>query len=66
MRKRDEMVKDYAGILTAIVVFVVYAALMLRFTDEDMLEIIVSYLTFLLAPAYMIPFFIGGEDEDSE
>ena len=57
MRKGDERVRDYAGLLTAVVAFVIYTVAMLSFTRKDMLEIIVSY---------MVPYFIGGEEDDAE
>lgn len=63
--KRTEAVKIYAGLLTAVVVFVIYSALMFRFTDEDMMEIVVAYMAFIFAPSFAIPYMIGGEDEDT-
>ena len=64
--KRTEAVKIYAGLLTAVVVFVIYAALMFRFTDEDMMELVVAYIAFMFAPSFAVPYMIGGENEDAD
>lgn len=61
---RKEAVKCYAGALTAFVVLVAYTLLMYKFTNEDALEILVSYMAFLFAPSFLVPYFIAGEDDE--
>ena len=65
-KKRIEALKYYAGILSAIIAFAIFTALMIRFTKKDMLEILVVYGLFIYGPAFAIPFFIAGEDPDDE
>lgn len=62
MKKENEMVKDIAGIMIAVAVFVIYAALMLKYTKRDMLEILVSYMAFLAVPSFSLPRLLGRED----
>lgn len=61
---RLRILKYYAGYLTAIVTFIVYMFIMWNYTQEDLLEIIVTYAVFLYLPSIAIPFLIAGGDED--
>lgn len=62
MKKENEMVKDITGLMIAAAVFVIYAALMLKYTKRDMLEILVSYMAFLAVPSFSLPRLLGRED----
>lgn len=65
--KRYEFLKYYAGTITVILTFILYAVLMFRYTDKDMIEILVTYGLFIMFPAFLFPFIITEEkDNDTE
>lgn len=64
--KRTEMIKDYAGIVTAILTFVVYMTIMWHFTQKDILECLIVYFVFLFPVAFVVPWLIAGEDDDED
>lgn len=63
---RVEALKNYAGIVTAILTFIGYMAVMWNHTDVDLLEIIVVYLVFIFPLSYMVPLIVAGEDDDED
>ena len=65
-KRRIEALKYYAGFLTALIALAIFSALMFRFTNKDLLEILVIYGLFIYGPAFAIPFFSAGEDPDDE
>ena len=65
-KMRIELLKAYAGILTAAAALVIFTALMYGFTNKDLLEILVVYALFIYPPAFAIPYLIAGEDPDDE
>ena len=65
-KKRIEALKYYAGILSAIIAFAIFTALMFRFTKRDLLEILVLYGMFIYGPAFFVPFLIAGEDPEDD
>lgn len=65
-KKRIEILKYYAGFMTALVAFVIFDLIMLIHTNKDFLEILVLYGMFVYGPAFAIPFLIAGEDPNDE
>lgn len=64
MTKRVKLLMHYAGYLTALFTFCVYAAIMWKLTKMDALEIVITYGVFLYYPSVCVPFLIvGGEEE---
>lgn len=63
---RVEALKNYAGIVTAILAFIGYMAVMWNFTDVDLLEIIVVYMVFVFPLSYVVPLIVAGEDDDED
>lgn len=64
--RRISVLKCYAGVLTAGWVFIIYMFLMYTYTQKDLLEIIVSFVAFLMIPAFLVPYFIVKEDDDED
>lgn len=65
-KKRIEVLKYFAGAMTALVAFIVFTTFMLLKTNKDFLEILVIYGMFVYGPAFAIPFLIAGEDPNDE
>ena len=65
-KKRIEVLKYFAGFMTALVAFVIFDLIMLIHTNKDFLEILVLYGMFVYGPAFAIPFLIAGEDPEDE
>lgn len=65
-KMRIELLKAYAGILTAAAALVIFTALMYGFTNKDLLEILVVYALFVYPPAFGVPYLIAGEDPDDD
>lgn len=63
-KKRIEALKYFAGLMTAVVAFVVFDILMILYTQKDYLEIFVLYVMFIEGPAFAVPFLIAGEEPD--
>lgn len=64
--KNGELLKYYAGIVTAVLAFVIYLPAMFLYTNKDMLEILVVYWCFIFFPAFLIPFILTeGDDENT-
>lgn len=61
--KRLKILKLYAGIMSAVAVFVIFLQIMWTCTNMDLLEIIVIYGAFLYVPAFFLPFLIIGGEE---
>ena len=62
-----EGLKYYAGAVTAILALIGYSVLMLRYTDEDMAKVIISFFLFVFPVAFGIPFYLTeGGSYDSE
>ena len=55
---KERFLKLYAGGVTSILAFVVYAVLMYRYTQRDLLEVCVTYLCFIFLPTFFFPFII--------
>ena len=64
MKNKVEFLKYYAGSVTALLALVVYIVLMFRFTQRDMLEIIVTYMCFIFFPTFLLPFIITEDKEN--
>ena len=65
-KKRIEVLKCFAGVMTALVAFIIFTTFMLLKTNKDFLEILVIYGMFVYGPAFAIPFLIAGEDPDDD
>jgi hypothetical protein len=65
-KKRIEALKYYAAILSTIIALLIFDALMLTYTERDLLEIFVLYLMFVYPVAVMVPFMIAGEDPEDD
>lgn len=65
-KKRIEILKCYAAILSAAMALLIFDWVMLTYTQKDLLEIFVLYLLFVHGPALAVPFLIAGEDPDDD
>lgn len=63
-KKRIEILKYYAAILSAAMALLIFDWVMLTYTQKDLLEIFVLYLAFVYGPALAVPFLIAGDPED--
>ena len=62
--KKTEFIKGYAGAVTAVLVFIVYMVAMWKFTNKDMLEILIGYFVFLMIPAFGVPYLLTEDDDE--
>ena len=63
---KETFLKYYAGCVTALLALVVYVFLMFRYTQRDMLEILITYFVFIFFPAFLFPFIITEVNDDTE
>lgn len=61
-----QFLECYAGLTTSILTLMIYGHITWAHTTMDVLEILVTYGMFLLAPSFYIPYLIGGEDDDTK
>lgn len=61
MNRKLEILRNCASTLTAILAGLIWFWLAFKFTQKDLLEIVVVYLAFIMLPTYLFPYVIIDE-----
>ena len=61
MKKKLNMLQWYSSITTSILAFIAYLLASYAFTDIDLLEMLITFIFFILPVVASIPFYITEE-----